>query len=65
MGEENKNEDKETDTELTEKEDKKTKKTYLPFTKELQEAILYSLKELTIKLLELENRIILLEKKDE
>ena len=65
MSEKNKTEDKETDTKLTEKEDKKIKKIYLPFTKELQDSILFSLKELTIKMLELENRIIALEEKNE
>ena len=65
MSEKNKTEDKESDTELIEEESQKAKKTYLRFTKELQEAILHSLEALTIKMLELENRIIALEEKNE
>ncbi len=48
-----------------EKEEKKVKRTFIPFTKEIQDSIIFSLQQITNKLVELENRIILLEKKDE
>ena len=46
-------------------EEVKTKRTFIPFTKELQDSIVFSLKEITIKVLELENRITMLEKNNE